>query len=223
MTRIGRQIKTGAAWTYLQGWLGSVIHFVVGIILARLLDPDQFGVFFAMTAYTAILLRQVQFGIPEALLQAKSLSDRDWNSSFWFMVLIAIFLTMVAYALAHSLGRFYDDSRYVEVMRWMALIFLFVPFNAINGTLLRRSMRFKTLAKINVGSGGGCELRVFRAGRVYVRDFGSIRRSADHRAHGPFSTVKTVHARSSIGAWKTLDRRMANACHSQPESSGRQD
>jgi O-antigen/teichoic acid export membrane protein len=130
--------------------VGAAIHFSVGIVLARLLEPGYFGVFFAVTAYTALLMRQVQFGIPEALLQAKELHDNDWNTGFWFMLALAMVLAGLIYAASGWLGEFYGDPRYETVMQWMLIPLLVSPYAVTNATILRRAMNYKTLAKISV-------------------------------------------------------------------------
>ena len=78
---IGSKIRIGAIWVYFQGWFGAVMQFAAGIALARIMEPADFGVFFAVNAYTAILGQQVNFGIPSALLQAEELEESNWNST----------------------------------------------------------------------------------------------------------------------------------------------
>jgi O-antigen/teichoic acid export membrane protein len=147
---VGAQLKSSALWTYLQGWAGTAIHFAVGIVLARLLEPSDFGVFLAVSAFTAVLIRQVQFGLPEALLQARELDRDQWSVAFWTMQGLAVLLVAVLWVLAGPLQTWYGDPRYADLMRWMGVTFLITPFSAVNGTLLRRRMQFKTLAKISV-------------------------------------------------------------------------
>jgi len=105
-------MRVGAVWAYLQTGLSTVFQFGSGIVLARLLDPDDFGVFAAVTAFTAILLQQVAFGLSSTLLQSKSLEDHQWNSAFWFMEAAAVVATAVVFAGADWLQAFYNDPRY---------------------------------------------------------------------------------------------------------------
>ncbi len=149
---LGHKMRVGAIWTYIQGWTITVIQFLTGIILARLLDPADFGVFFAVTAYTALLAAQVRFGIAQALLQAKDLEEEQWNSAFWMMEAIAVLCALLVFAVSGALADFYDDERYTSLMRLMCISFFIMPFMAINGTLLRRRMDFKTDSQIQVKS-----------------------------------------------------------------------
>ncbi|MDH3380732.1 MAG: lipopolysaccharide biosynthesis protein, partial [Gammaproteobacteria bacterium] len=147
---IGARLKSGALWTYFQGWIGAVVRFATGIALARILDPADFGVFFAVSAYTAIVLMQVQFGIPEALLQAKQIQTLQWDTAFWFMQGISVLAAGILFLLAGALEVVYDDPRYAEIMRWMCLTLLIVPITSVNGTILRRQMRYKALAVVSI-------------------------------------------------------------------------
>ncbi|MEM7251078.1 MAG: oligosaccharide flippase family protein [Pseudomonadota bacterium] len=150
---VSSRLKTGAIWTYLTGGVGAIISFVSGIIMARLLEPSDFGVFFTVTAFTAILSRQITFGIPEALLQARELREEQWNTAFWVMTGIALFCGLIVLSIAEPLGRTYDAPEYATVMRFMAIGFLAVPFMSINGTLLRREMRFDIVSRIILTGG----------------------------------------------------------------------
>ncbi len=152
MANLSPKLRSGALWNYFQGGTRAVIQFASGVILARLLDPADFGVFFAVTAYTALLTAQVRFGIPMALLQAEEPDEEQWNSAFWFMEGIALLALFLVAVLAGTLATFYDDPRYTLIMLLMALAFPIQPFMAINGTLLRRRMDFKTVSIIQIQS-----------------------------------------------------------------------
>lgn len=149
-THLGQQLRTGALWSYLQGWIGSVIQFGAGIILARLLAPDEFGVFFAVSAYTVFLASQIKFGIPESLLQATKLEEDQWNSAFWIMEGVALLSMIIVFLGAPWLSDFYGDDRYLGIAYLLALSFPVIPFMSINGTLLRRRMDFKTVGFIQI-------------------------------------------------------------------------
>jgi len=147
---LSQQMRSGALWNYLAGAFGSVIQFGSGIILARLLAPSDFGLFFAVTAYTVILTSQVKFGVPEALLQANNLEEEQWNTAFWIMEGIAVIAMLIVMLGAPFLADFYGDRRYSNIAYLLAISFPVIPFMSINGTLLRRRMDFKTVSLIQL-------------------------------------------------------------------------
>ncbi len=146
-------MRTGALWIYLQGGLSSAIQFLAGIALARIMDPSDFGVFYAVTAYTSILLLQTQFGIPSSLIRAKELTDAQWNAAFWFMQGIALVCVLGIVFLSSWLQGFYDDDRFTLVMWLMATTLVITPISSIFGTRLRREMDYKTVSQIQILTG----------------------------------------------------------------------
>lgn len=148
--QLSDKMREGALWAYMQTAGITGLQFLSGIVLARILDPVDFGVFIAATAYTAIFSSQVTFGIPSALLQTKEISDAQVHSSFWMMEAIALLCTLFAVGLSLLLTDTYGDPRYGSVMQLMCVTFFFLPFVNITTTLLRREMDFKAISKIRI-------------------------------------------------------------------------
>ena len=147
---LGKKMRTGALWIYFQGGLSSIVQFATGIILARILEPSDFGVFYAVVAFTSLLLLQTQFGIPESLIRAKSVTPAQWNSAFWFMQCIAIICVMLIVGVSGWLQGFYDDDRFTLIIWLMSVTILLAPISTIFGTWLRRDMDYKSVSRITI-------------------------------------------------------------------------
>jgi len=147
---LGKKMRAGALWIYALGWIDTVVQFGCGIVLARLLDPADFGVFAAATSYSAIVLAQVRFGIHSSLIQSKSVEDDQWNSAFWFIFLMASFCTIAMIIIALLSSRLYNDSRYVWLMMLVCLNYFMIPFQTINGTMLRRKLVYNAISHIQI-------------------------------------------------------------------------
>ena len=166
---VGQALRHGALWTYLQGAFGSAVQFGTGIAMARLLEPSDFGVFAAVTAFTVLLLRQAQFGLPESIIQAERLDVRRLGSVFWAMQAFAMAAFLASAALAGVVSTFYDDPRFVPLMLAVSANFLVMPFSAVAGAWLRRQMRFRAVARISMvltvtGAVAGVAAAVFGLG-----------------------------------------------------------
>lgn len=148
--QLSEKMRDGALWVYLQNGGVTGLQFISGIVLARILDPSDFGVFVAATAFTALFSNQVTFGIPSALVQAKAISDRQIHTAFWLMQGIAVVCTLLVIALSLLLTDAYEDPRHAAVMQLMCIMFFFLPFVNITNTLLRREMNFKAISKIRI-------------------------------------------------------------------------
>ena len=147
---LGSKMRIGALWIYLQGGTSSVIRFAAGIILARILDPSDFGVFYAVTAYTALLLLQTRFGIPSSLIKHKNVTEAQWNAAFWFMQGVALLCVIAIVMLSSWLQGFYSDDRFTIIMWLMSVTLILAPISAILDTRLRREMDYKSVSKVQI-------------------------------------------------------------------------
>jgi O-antigen/teichoic acid export membrane protein len=150
MALTGKQIRAGAFWTYGGHFVTTAVHFAIGIVLARILGPSEFGVFVAVTAFTSVLLMVAQFGLPAAILQAKQLTDENINSAFWTITVLALACIALIWFIATPLSTIYVASDFQPVMLLMSAIFLIIPFNCVGLSLLRRRMQFDRVARMDI-------------------------------------------------------------------------
>jgi teichuronic acid exporter len=147
---LGDKIREGAKWSYFGQIYMTAGHFVAGVILARLLGPAEFGVFIAVAAYTSLVLIAVQFGMPQAIIQAKELEDVQVNAAFWSILLLGLMFSLGLFGIAEWLSGFYDGAQFRNVMYAMCGIFVITPYTSVGLALMRRTMRFREVAIINV-------------------------------------------------------------------------
>lgn len=149
-----QSIRRSALWLYLGQLVNTVVGFVAGILLARLLGPAELGLFVAVTAFTSSVLVVVQFGLPQALLQGREIDDDRCDGAFWWMTLLALLAVAGLVAIAPALGRWYDSAGFVPVLELMCATFLLLPYNAVGLALLRRALRFDQVVRIELAAAG---------------------------------------------------------------------
>lgn len=147
---LSSKLKRGVVWRYTETAFNTVFTFGTGIILARLLDPNDFGVFAAATAFINILLLQVRFGWAAGLLRTRKLEEPLLSSVFWFMQATALLNALLVVLGARWLSRFYSDSRFIIIMVLLCAYFFISPFNAINGSLLKWRMRYDVTSRLSL-------------------------------------------------------------------------
>lgn len=147
-----RQVRRGAAWSYASQIVTTLGYFIMGVILARLIGPAEFGVFIAVTAFTSLFMMGVQFGLPQAIVQARTLTASEANAAFWSICALASVFIGIAISVAGPLGALYDSGDFASVMFAMCLVFVLTPFTSVGLALLRREMQFDRVAVINVAS-----------------------------------------------------------------------
>ena len=120
------------------------------MVLARILDPSDFGLVAMVTTLTGMLSLFRDFGLSTATIQRQSISDEQLSTLFWVNVLIGALLSALTLASAHLIANFYREPRLVWITTALAASFLFNAAGIQHSALLAREMRFATLAAIEV-------------------------------------------------------------------------
>lgn len=119
------------------------------MILARLLEPKDFGLVGMVTAFTGVLILFRDFGLSSAAIQQHEITEEQMSTLFWINLLVGALLGLVSVAMAPKIATFYHEPRLVSVTIVLAFGFLFNSMGVQHCVLLQRQMRFTTLAVIN--------------------------------------------------------------------------
>jgi O-antigen/teichoic acid export membrane protein len=122
------------------------------MILARLLEPKDFGLLGMVTAFTGVLSLFRDFGLSTAAIQRAEVTEAQTSTLFWINVLTGAGLTLFTGTLAPAVSRFYHEPRLWAVTWVVALGFLVNGAGVQHSVRLQRQMRFTTLASIDVVS-----------------------------------------------------------------------
>ena len=128
-------------WTLLEKLSTQVVGFIVGMILARLLTPNDYGTVALTGIFFAVAYVLVDGGFGGALIQKKNADALDYNSVFF----LNLFLSMVAYIAlffaAPWIADFYETPVLKNIVRVSAVCFIFNAVNAIQGAELTKKMQ----------------------------------------------------------------------------------
>jgi O-antigen/teichoic acid export membrane protein len=149
----GRSVRGVVVTLTSQGTL-FLIQSISTVVLARLLTPADFGLVAMVTAVSELAAPFGELGLSQATIQHKEISHAQVSTLFWINVAIGLALTLVMAALGPVLARFFGDPRLKAITALMSLTFLIAGVKAQPEALLRRQMRFSSLAIRNVASLG---------------------------------------------------------------------
>jgi PST family polysaccharide transporter len=121
-------------------------------VLARLLNPKDFGLVGMVTAFTGVLMLFRDFGLSAAVIQHGSVTEDQLSNLFWINVLVGTLLALLSVAGAPLMAAFYHEPRLRAVTMILALSFLFNAVGIQHGAMLQREMRFTAVAVINTVS-----------------------------------------------------------------------
>lgn len=139
-------------WKLLERTGTQGIQFLVQIILARLLSPEEFGVIAIVMVFVNLAQVFVQSGFNTALIQKKNADELDFSSVFYLSMGIASILYILIYLVAPFISDFYSAPELTKVLRVLALILFTGAFNSIQNAYVSRNLLFKKLFKSSIGA-----------------------------------------------------------------------
>ena len=145
-----QKVMSGLAWRSMERFGTQAVQFVLTVVLARLLEPKDFGVIALLTVFLALANVLVNSGFGTAIIQKKVVDERDLNSVFYLSLGISLLLYGMLWYCAPLIARFYSEPVLVPVLRWMALGLIFSAINGVQNAILTREMRFKASFWINL-------------------------------------------------------------------------
>ncbi len=146
-----RTIRGGFAKICSQG-AGFLVRVSSLVILARLLDPRDFGLVGMVAAVMGVFSVFRDFGLSAAAVQRSTVTEEQASTLFWINILVGAILAVLSLALAPSIARFYHEPRLFGVTTGLASAFLFNAAGVQHTAILERQMRFTALAVIDVVS-----------------------------------------------------------------------
>lgn len=148
----GDVLRRGAAWIFTGKASDQILTFVFGIILARLLAPEVFGMLLTLQVFTGLAGLAAGGGMGQALVRARKVTQQDYDVVFTLQLLIGIAIYTAFFVAAPLFARWYQQPLYTDLLRLLALNFLYRPFVNVSGSILFRQMRFKARAGANIGA-----------------------------------------------------------------------
>ena len=139
-------------WTALQKYSMMFIHFISGIILARLLTPYDYGCIGMLSIFMVLADSFIDGGFGSALIQKKQPTQVDYSTIFWWNIAMAIAMYALLFFCAPAISRFYNLPLLRDVLRVQALVLLIHALNIIQRNQLRKKLNFKLLSLVAIST-----------------------------------------------------------------------
>ena len=152
LPNLGKRASSGGFVTGTAQMAKFAINFASAAVLARLLNPSEFGLVGMVLAVTSLLGLFKDLGLSTATVQREYVTQQQVSNLFWTNVGLSGFLTLAGVALAPVLAWFYRDPRVTGIMLAISISFLLSGSTVQHQALLTRQMRFRSLAVIDVTS-----------------------------------------------------------------------
>lgn len=136
---------TNLSWKFAERIASQMVSFVVSIVLARILDPSDYGAIAMVMIFVTLAQVFVEGGFSSALIQKKDADKLDFSTVFYFSILFSIILYVLLYFVAPYISRFYGDGYEIltPVLRVIGLQVIVYGANSVQQAYVSRKMMFK--------------------------------------------------------------------------------
>ena len=145
-----KQVAKGTMWATLEKFSTQIVSFVLGMVLARLLTPSDYGTVALMGIFFSIAGTLASCGFGNALVQRKTAGDLEFNSVFYTTLAVSFVIYFGMFFSAPWIARFYDAPILCPLARVSALSFILHGINSVQGAELDRKMAFDKRFRVNL-------------------------------------------------------------------------
>lgn len=152
MSNLKEKFVSGVLWEAIGRFAALGIQFVVTVIIARILTPEEFGVIGLLTVFIALGQILLDSGFSQALIQKKDATKIDLSSVYFLNMAMGLLLYWLLFYISSYIADFYN---YPELTNYARVLFLIIPINSfglIQNVIIQKELAFKKTAIANIVS-----------------------------------------------------------------------
>ena len=151
MSSYKKEFISGVLYTSVAKYVGIFVQIAISMVLARLLNPADFGILAIATVFINFLNLITDFGFGAAIIQSETLVKKDLESIFSLTLYIGLFAAFILFLLAYPIGNYYNDGSVASVVRLLSINVVFASLNIVPNALLLKAKKFKLVAVRTLG------------------------------------------------------------------------
>ena len=152
MANLKDKTAKGLFWGALNNGTMQILNIVIGIFLARLLSPADYGLVGMLAVFTAIAGALQESGFSAALANIDKPTDNDYNSVFWFSTIMSVILYTILFFCAPLIAAFFHHPELVDLSRLVFLSLLFSALGTAPTAYLFKNLMVKETTILRVSS-----------------------------------------------------------------------
>ena len=178
MSPLKNKTIKGMFWSFSEIISSQGINFLVQIVLARLLVPEDFGLIGMMTIFIAVSQSLIDSGFTSALIREKNPSQSDYSTVFYFNLVTSVLIYITLFFSSGLISNFYNEPRLENIIKILSIVIIINSFGLIQRTILTKEVDFKTQTRItlvsSILSGIGAVLLAFLGFGVWALVFRNL-------------------------------------------------
>ena len=140
----------GVVWSAIENFAAKGVQFILGIVLARILVPEDYGLIGMIMIFLAISATFVDSGFSKALIQKKNRDEKDFSTVFYFNIAIAACFYAILYFIAPLIADFYNQEILISLVRVIGLIIIINSLAVVQRSKFTINIDFKTQTKASL-------------------------------------------------------------------------
>lgn len=167
-----------AVWSLVERFSSQVVGFLIGIVLARLLDPHDFGIVGMMTIFLSISNVFIDSGFGNALIRKQNRTEQDLSTAFYFNVILGAVVYAILWIISPLIASFFREPLLAILVKIAGLNVLLFSFSVVQTAILTAELKIKQQTIINlcgqIPAGIIAILIAYNGGGVYTLAFQSV-------------------------------------------------
>lgn len=151
MDGVNKSVFSNFIWRFAERCGAQLVTFIVSIVLARILMPEDYGTVALVSVFTTIMQVFVDSGLSTALIQKKDADDLDFSSVFYFNFAVCIILYLIMFFAAPLIASFYGMPELVSIVRVISLTIVISGVKGVQQSYVSRNMLFKRFFYATLG------------------------------------------------------------------------
>lgn len=150
MANLKKESLSGIKWNSINRIVTIGLQFFLGIIIARQLQPDDYGLIGILSIFMSISQSFIDSGFSLALIRKEKCLDVDYSTVFYFNIFVGVLIYGILFSIAPFVASFFNIPLLKSVLRIYAIVLIVNSFTVVHIARLKREIDFKTQTKVSI-------------------------------------------------------------------------
>lgn len=150
MTDFRNKAASSLFWSFFETFGSQGVQFIIGVILARLLTPENYGLIGVLAIFIGIAAVLVDSGFKISIIRSKELSPEDCSTIFYLNLTVSFTISLVFYISSSYIAAYFSKPELGDIVKVFATLPLINGFGLVQSALLIKELKFKSHAKISI-------------------------------------------------------------------------
>ncbi len=143
---------TGLNWNFINIYSNSLLTTIIGIVLARILTPKEFGLIGMVLIFTGLADLFATLGLGKSIIKLKNLNNNHIGIATFFTISSSIIIFIIFYFLAPLISAYYNEPQLINILRYLSIIFILKGLSTVSYSQIIKKLEFGTITKISIVS-----------------------------------------------------------------------